>query len=193
MIRFLQYSLFLFVLLNKTNTTVDLIDMKILWASIFILLFTGSGLAQERVQSKAYDLMLRTLLSHSVPEISVDSLQKIKNKVVLIDAREPEEYTVSHIPGAIPVGYTNFKKTALDSLDKEIPIVVYCAVGYRSEKISEKLKGMGYKNVSNLYGGIFEWVNQGNVVVNETDTTQKVHAYSRPWSIWLNKGQKVYN
>ncbi len=45
-------------------------------------------------------------------------------------------------------------------IGEESKVVVYCSVGYRSEKIAEKLKAAGYKNVFNLYGGIFEWENQ---------------------------------
>jgi len=38
----------------------------------------------------------------------------------------------------------------------------------------------GYTNVSNLYGGIFEWVNQGNNVVDDNNRiTPKVHAYGK--------------
>ena len=48
---------------------------------------------------------------------------------------------------------------------------MYCSIGKRSEKVTQKLKKAGYNNVSNLYGGIFEWVNQGNEVV---DTNNKV-------------------
>jgi len=58
--------------------------------------------------------------------------------------------------------------------------------------VSEKLLSAGYQHVSNLYGGIFEWVNQGNPLYNENGPTSKVHAYSRTWGVWLNKGEKVY-
>lgn len=69
---------------------------------------------------------------------------------------------------------------------------MYCSIGYRSEKIAKKLLENGYDNVSNLYGGIFEWANQGNKVYNDYGETTKVHAFSRLWSVWLNKGEKVY-
>jgi len=40
----------------------------------------------------------------------------------------------------------------------------------------------GYTNVSNLSGGIFEWVNQGsNVVDDNKRITLKVHAYGSFW------------
>jgi rhodanese-related sulfurtransferase len=148
---------------------------------------------QKMVQSSTYQATLSTLLSHTVPEISVDSLAKIKDEVILLDAREPQEYNVSHIANATCVGYDNFDKAAVKNLDKNKPVVVYCSVGYRSEKISEQLREMGFKNVSNLYGGIFEWKNQNQTVVNQKGPTEKVHAYSPVWGVWLKKGEKVYD
>ena len=49
---------------------------------------------------------------------------------------------------------------------KSDTIVLYCSIGYRSEKIGEKLVEMGYGHVFNLYGGIFEWVNRDLPVYN---------------------------
>ncbi len=164
---------------------------RILW-TLLLLVFGSSCNAQQRVNSNAYNTMLSTLLSHTVPEITVDSLQKIKEKVLLLDAREQAEYKVSHIQHAKYVGYDYFDPESVANLDKNAKIVVYCSVGYRSEKISEKLLKMGFKNVSNLYGGIFEWKNQSHSVVNAQGLTSKVHAYSPAWGVWLRKGEKVY-
>jgi rhodanese-related sulfurtransferase len=157
------------------------------------MLMLGNASAQRRVKSGSYNTMLNKLLKHTVPEISVDSLSKCKNNVILLDAREPGEYKVSRIQHAIPVGYNEFNIDAVKNISKESAIVVYCSVGYRSEKITEKLRAAGYKNVANLYGGIFEWKNQQHAVVDEQGAvTEKVHAYSKLWGIWLKKGQKVY-
>ena len=156
--------------------------------SMFLSLFTAA-----QVQSSAYDLTLKTLLSHSVPEVSVSQLKKMTN-VMLLDAREQNEFQVSHIRGAQYVGYDQFEIKKLQPINKRQKIVVYCSVGYRSEKISEKLKEAGFLDVYNLYGGIFEWVNQDNEVVNEKgDVTKNIHAYNKAWGVWLNKGVKVYD
>ena len=72
-------------------------------------------------------------------------------------------------------------------------MVVYCTVGYRSERIGEKLQKMGFQDVHNLYGGITEWVNQGHKVVDpEGNETPKVHTYSKDWGKWLKEGEKVW-
>lgn len=162
---------------------------------IFGLLVIMSSFLQApaQVQSSAYNLTLKTLLSHSVPEVSVLQVKGMKN-VQLLDAREWNEYQVSHIENAKYVGYDHFQLETLKSIDKKQKIVVYCSVGYRSEKISEKLKQAGFTDVSTLYGGIFEWVNQSNPVVDSKGkTTESIHAYSKTWSVWLSKGVKVYD
>ncbi len=151
-----------------------------------------SGLAQKKVNSDAYNLMLKTLLSHSVKEVSVREIQPISNMVVFVDSREKSEFNVSHIKNAIWVGYNDFDISRMAGIDKEKKVIVYCAVGARSENISEKLLADGYTDVANLYGGIFEWVNEGNPVYNNQGKTNKVHAYSKTWGIWLKAGDKVY-
>ena len=137
--------------------------------------------------------MLSTLLDHSVNEISVHEVADDSSDVLFLDARERKEYEVSHIRGARWVGYDDFKMNRLQGIDSTKKIIVYCSVGYRSEKVGEQLEEAGFRNVSNLYGGIFEWVNQGNEVVNTVDSaTQKVHAYDHLWGIWLTNGKKIY-
>jgi len=71
--------------------------------------------------------------------------------------------------------------------------VVYCSVGVRSEIIAHRIIEKGYTNVYNLYGGIFEWKNNGFQVMDTLgNTTEKVHTYNKEWSKWLTKGEKVY-
>ncbi len=163
-----------------------------------ILLFLGiclsiSGPAQS---TAAYYQELASLYSHTVPVIRADSLMALMeadSNVVILDTRSPEEFEVSRLPGATFVNYDKFRKTSVENLPENTPIVTYCTVGYRSEKIGEKLLKMGYSPVYNLYGGIFEWVNRGYQVYDARDSvTTKVHTYDRSWSKWLVKGQKIY-
>ena len=147
---------------------------------------------KRMVKSKSYHLILQKLLKHDVPEISVDSLNKINNAVLFLDARETEEFNVSHLKNAKWVGYKNFTINTIQNINKSKPIVVYCSVGYRSEKITEKLIAAGFTNVQNLYGGIFEWKNRKQDVYNENGITNDVHPYNSTWSLWLKNENKVY-
>lgn len=168
--------------------------MKYFLISIAFLLSTTITSGQSG-QNTAFDKMLKALIDFSVPTISVEQLkqwQKTK-KIYLLDAREWQEYQVSHIKGAQYVGYNHFSKKRLKNIPKKGTIVLYCSVGYRSEKVGEKLQQLGYQKVYNLYGSIFQWVNQGNEVVDKNgEPTKRVHAFDKNWSKWLKRGQKVY-
>jgi rhodanese-related sulfurtransferase len=148
--------------------------------------------ANAQVESKAYNTMLRTLLKHNVPEVSARTAALDSARTLFVDARERREYEVSHLNRAVWVGYDHFDDGALQQTDRNQKIVVYCSVGYRSERIAERLQAKGFTNVSNLYGGIFEWVNVGLPVYKAEQRTEAVHAYNRTWGMWLKRGKKVY-
>ena len=141
--------------------------------------------------------MLIGLLAHSVEEIAVvEILENKKHNYVFLDARERKEYEISHLKDAIWVGYDDFSIKRLQNVPKNAKIVVYCSVGYRSEKVSEKLLAAAYTDVANLYGGIFEWANSGQKVYRnskgEEEETQQIHTYNKEWSVCLEKGEKWY-
>lgn len=159
---------------------------------VIVLLLTFSSCSSAQVESKSYALMLDKLLSHTVNEKEVADLVDSRGDYIFLDARELREYEVSHIGDAIYIGYDQFDSTAVADLEKDAKILVYCSVGYRSEKIAERLMAMGYSDVHNLYGGIFEWKNRGLEVVDQNGVTDNVHAYSKTWGIWLEEGNKVY-
>lgn len=180
--------------INSTNSKKKLrlnkMKLKLLLLS---LLLTFEVCNAQFVQNKSYSIMLSAILSHNVKEVGVKEESK-DSTAIFFDAREKAEYNVSHLKNATWVGYDNFDMNRVKHIAKTQKIIVYCSVGYRSEKITEKLNKAGYTNVSNMVGGIFEWKNQNNVVVdNAGKETQKVHGYSKTWGVWLNKGEKVYN
>ena len=159
---------------------------------IAFLFLVGTASSQESL-----DKLLNRYNSHSIPYISVEELRmlRLNDSVVILDAREPKEFEVSHLKSSINVGFDNFysEEKQLQKTNKDAQIIVYCSVGIRSEKIGEKLKKAGFINVKNLYGGIFEWKNRGNPVIDSTGTeTENVHAFSKQWSKWLHKGNPVY-
>lgn len=143
---------------------------------------------------KSIDQVLKRWNKESVPYVHVEELSKIGNSLFL-DTREEEEYNVSHLKNALWVGYKSFSTDSVRVKvpDNNTPIIVYCSIGVRSENIGEKLVAMGYTDVKNLYGGIFEWKNNDRAVFDrEGKETQKVHAFNRHWGKLLIKGEKVY-
>ena len=157
------------------------------------LLLFSTLITTAQTKNKAYGLLLKGMYKNTVPTISCAELKKQQKDVVLLDTRPKTEFAVSHLPQARWVGYKEFELSRVADLPKNTAIVVYCSVGYRSERVGEKLLAAGYTNVKNLYGSLFEWVNEGNSVVDSTEQpTKRVHAYSPTWGIWLQKGEKVY-
>jgi rhodanese-related sulfurtransferase len=147
--------------------------------------------APTHVSDTAYDLLLSTLLSHSLPEVSVDQIQSGQYRV--LNARASREFEVSPIEGATWVGYDDFDLARLVGSDTHTPVAVYYSVGYRSERISERLLQQGYTHVVNVYGGIFQWVNTRHPVVTMAGVeTELTHAYSKSWGIWLTRGEPIY-
>ncbi len=162
--------------------------VSILFVSLLIPQFMNA-----QVDSKSFRFILKTILSHNVPEITVEKAAASKDQYVFLDSREPEEYNVSHLHNARFVGYKNFDIEEVKDLTKDKPLVVYCSIGKRSEDIAEKLIKYGFTNVQNLYGGIFEWVNKDHAVYDlNNKPTNNVHAYGKWWGKFLDKGNKVY-
>lgn len=147
--------------------------------------------ADNKATGTRFAKMLDNLLSHSVKEVDVHQAVNMPD-TLFIDAREKSEYDVSHIKNAIWVGYSDFDLARLKSLSHDQSLVVYCSVGYRSEKITEQLLQAGFTKSFNLYGGLFEWVNQGKDVVNSQGETTNIHAFNQSWGKWLKAGNKVY-
>ncbi|MAS97215.1 MAG: hypothetical protein CMO55_28830 [Verrucomicrobiales bacterium] len=154
----------------------------------FALLFPMFGNA-DTPPSK-FEAMLDGLLDGNVPQISPDDLsqmmEKEKNQFVLLDARKKIEYEVSHLLGAEWIGYPDTNFSLLKKVPKDKKIVVYCSVGKRSEIVGKELLELGYKDVSNLRGGLFLWANEGRILVNRTSETKDVHPFSQKWGRWLN-------
>lgn len=146
-------------------------------------------------ENAAFDEKVSKTISFTVPLIGVKELSEIKNEVSIFDTRKKEEYDISHIDGAQYLGYRDFDITRLKDIPKDSKIILYCSIGYRSEKIGEKLLKQGYTKVYNLYGSLFEWINQGYALVDKNgQTTKKIHTYNKNWSKWVEegKGEKLW-
>jgi molybdopterin/thiamine biosynthesis adenylyltransferase/rhodanese-related sulfurtransferase len=94
-----------------------------------------------------------------VPAITVQELKAKMDEgdaFVLVDVREPQEFTISKLPGSlkIPLGTLPANVNKLSTADA---IVVHCRTGVRSAKAVEFLMAAGFRKVWNLTGGIDRW------------------------------------
>ena len=78
--------------------------------------------------------------------------------VQLIDVRTSEEYSKGFIEEAQNIDYnsTDFANK-ISKLDKNKPVLLYCAMGGRSSKASKVFKSQGFKNIYDLKGGFLSW------------------------------------
>lgn len=148
-------------------------------------------------EMSAYDRMLHLLYKQTVPVVHpatlAATLRQAPAGVLLLDTRTAAEYRVSHLRGARFVAYDTYQQTDLSGFSRTQPVVVYCTVGARSEQVGAWLRQQGFQDVRNLYGGIFQWLNDGYGVVNAQGPTTNVHPYSLLWRPWLKKGTPVYD
>ena len=84
---------------------------------------------------------------------------------VLVDVREPNEFEINKIPGAVLIPKGDFLNgSALEQLpdltngDKQI--VMHCKTGVRSAETLAIVKGAGYADAVHVGGGVAAWVNQ---------------------------------
>ncbi len=89
--------------------------------------------------------------------------QDIKNHVgVLVDVRTPKEYSYEKISGAINIDWKNPNfKNEIQKLDKTKPVLIYCRSGKRASRARRMMRGLGFKDVRNLGGGILKWKAKG--------------------------------
>jgi rhodanese-related sulfurtransferase len=79
-----------------------------------------------------------------------------EEKVFLLDVREPNEYEYGHIANSVLIPLNQIPNR-LSELDPEQEIVVICHHGMRSQQAANYLAQSGFKNISNLTGGIDAW------------------------------------
>ena len=166
--------------------------MKILFILIQILLIT-SIYAEGNPEN--FDSVISGLYSHTVDIITTSEFAAridAGEKILLIDTRSKSEYDVSYIQGAHFVDYEAPDLLFLKDLPLDSRIILYCTVGYRSEKIGEMILEQGFTHVFNLYGGITQWINDGYTVYDREGETRKIHGYSKEWGRWINTGEVVY-
>lgn len=165
--------------------------MKLFWNLFALLAFQISCQSQPdlpnmKILNPAFDRTVKSYLNFTVPVISCEALKQDYDSFLILDTRELAEYQISHLPQTVHIGFRHADISRLDTVPKDQPIVVYCSIGYRSEKIGEKLQKAGFSKVYNLYGSVFEWANCGFPLVDlQGKETDRIHTYDRKWSRWI--------
>ncbi len=110
--------------------------------------------------------------NENIEQIEVENLYVVAKDIILLDVREPEEFSSGYINAhkilTIPRGKLEFM--AIDIVAKKFgqdaQIITYCLKGPRGLLAALQLKKIGFTNVKNLKGGILEWLKKGNTIHN---------------------------
>jgi rhodanese-related sulfurtransferase len=104
--------------------------------------------------------------SQAQTKLNADAFQqKMSEKgVQLIDVRTPEEFGSGHLAGAVNYNFNAADFAAnMGKLDKNKPVMVYCAAGGRSGRAAQQLQQMGFKQIYDLQGGMGAWKAAGKL------------------------------
>ena len=99
-----------------------------------------------------------TTNAQNAVDISVFEAKIATPNAQLVDVRTPQEFANGHLENAKNINFNDPEfKQKIAQLDKSKPIAVYCGVGGRSGKASKILVELGFKDISDLAGGITAW------------------------------------
>lgn len=116
-------------------------------------------------------LMLACQQPATTEVITNEALIELLNdpEVQLVDVRTPGEWSGGIIPNAKKINYRDdhFLRQMEAALDKNKPVVVYCAAGGRSAAATRKLNEVGFKKIYDLGGGFTGWKAAGKPVSEE--------------------------
>ncbi len=117
--------------------------------------FCGT-ISEEAAEAAAGSTITATELKQKL-----DEREAGKRDFLLIDVREPGEYEIVNIPGAvlIPKGRI-LDGSALAEMPHDKPIILHCKSGVRSAECLAALKGAGFADATHVAGGVLAWVNQ---------------------------------
>ena len=121
------------------------------------------------------------------------------DQVMLFDVREPDEFAVSHLPGAILVDPAMTKEEFVEAFADKLRgkrAVFYCSVGMRSSILADRVAAIVERETgrkpANLIGGLFQWHNDERVLVSAAGKeTDAIHPFDDYWGRLIEDEQAI--
>jgi sulfur-carrier protein adenylyltransferase/sulfurtransferase len=113
------------------------------------------------VSEEAAEAAAGSTISVSTLEHWLKERDNAERDFTLVDVREPNEFEINSIPGAVLIPKGEFLNGhALEQLPQDRPVVLYCKTGVRSAESLAVLKGAGFSDSVHVGGGVSAWVSQ---------------------------------
>ena len=87
------------------------------------------------------------------------AMQDRAEDFLLVDVREPAEWEIVRIPGAVLIPKGDLPGR-LAELPQNKPVIAYCKTGVRSAEALALLKNAGFKDAKHVQGGVTAWATQ---------------------------------
>lgn len=111
------------------------------------------GALSERAESAVQD--------STITVTQVKEMMDTGQDFFLVDVREPSEWEIVRIPGAVLIPKQEFLDgSALTKLPTDKPVVLYCKGGVRSAECLAIVKGAGFQDAVHVSGGVIAWAKQ---------------------------------
>ena len=184
-----KFSNFFGSLLVPTHRRYPRVGFWVLLSLLLSLLLSNNSDARDPSSAVRRLAALSEDVQEDFPEvrhISVTELKQDFADALLVDVRRLEEYTTSHLPGAVHAP----EPEDIDRLRAQYPtkpMVLYCTVGVRSAVAVRDLLARDPSEqkppVVNLAGSIFAWANSGEPLEDASGPTSRVHPYNAWWGL----------
>ena len=115
------------------------------------------------------DLKGTGIVLSNTKNLEAAELEKVSNeKVIIVDVRNKAELENGVVRNSIHIPL-NMINTEAPKLDKSAAYVIYCAGGYRSLIAASMMEGMGFRNLTNVKGGMSAIIKDCKSVVEKLE------------------------
>ena len=81
-----------------------------------------------------------------------------RERAVVVDVREPEEFAAGHVTGAKNVPLNELEQKLPSAVkNKSLPLLLICATGARAQRAVATAKKLGYEQAQAVSGGLKSW------------------------------------
>ncbi|GAA4208432.1 adenylyltransferase/sulfurtransferase MoeZ [Microbispora amethystogenes] len=95
----------------------------------------------------------------TITAAELEAMRDRGDDIMIIDVREPNEYEIVSIPGAVLIPKGEFLNgSALEGLPQNRKIVLHCKSGARSAEVLAVLKNAGFSDAVHVGGGVLSWI-----------------------------------